>query len=347
MLQSCLQEPLRHLEKTEIFIPTKENLKEEIKRRVRQSIALSRSHDERFENEFKDIQIQWKVGVAITGERLGIGIRDLENQELSFDVCNTAVIYTSLIYFRKSYVEVAKYLNQLGYQTSAAKIRRFWNSNDLWNKRVRAAKAWKLNEENLLPLSEFQKRSLETFMSKYQHCYVEPALERGASLLQKTFLLKEKCSFGRAYIHSILDEATKELFVMISSEKSSGTSATLLNFVARYFQEKNISVKRVITTNAAEFSYEYVLTTERFNLKHIKFKNDWMNQLGDLTSEYLKVSDILHGLIDKKNYQTIEDLRSGVEGELLHLGAIGQDFVRYKKEEDEIFKAKFGMIRSC
>ena len=210
-------------------------------------------------------------------------------------------------------------LQQKGIIVSPGGVRSIWLRHGLetFKKRLKALEK-KSAEEGIL-LTEEQLRCLEKAkLEKQAHGEIETE-HPGYLCSQDTYFVGTMKGVGRIYQQTVIDTYTRVAFAKLYLEKTAITAADMLNSeVLPWFNERNISVLRILTDRGTEYcgnvenhSYQLYMALENIDHSKTKARSPQTNGICERFHRTMK-EEFYDVAFRKKVYQNLDELQRDV-----------------------------------
>jgi transposase InsO family protein len=196
---------------------------------------------------------------------------------------------------------VAHELALRGIQVSAGGVRGVWSRHDLLTKHERLLRLERTTAEQIIDLTEEQRRLLERFSPEFRERHIE-APHTGALVAVDTFFVGHLKGVGKVYLQSAIDCHSRYAWARLFPNKMPVTAVqTLNNDILPTFEEHGAVIDAVLSDNGREFcgrpdqhAYELFLQLEGIEHKTTKVGRPQSNGILErwhrtLLDEHLRV----------------------------------------------------------
>jgi transposase InsO family protein len=188
-----------------------------------------------------------------------------------------------------------------GIQVSAGGVRGVWSRHDLLTKHERLLRLEQTTAEQIIDLTEEQRRLLERFSPEFRERHIE-APHTGALVAVDTFFVGHLKGVGKVYLQSAIDCHSRYAWARLFPNKMPVTAVqTLNNDILPTFEEHGAVIDAVLSDNGREFcgrpdqhAYELFLQLEGIEHKTTKVGRPQSNGILErwhrtLLDEHLRV----------------------------------------------------------
>jgi transposase InsO family protein len=217
---------------------------------------------------------------------------------------------------------ISDHLSLAGVHVSSPTVQDILIKNGMGSRYERLLKLEERALEQKIELTPLQVAQIEKANPVFKERHVESS-RPGELLSQDTFYVGTLKGVGRVYLHTVVDTFSSYAFGFLhTSKQPEAAVAVLHNDVLPFYQDRDISLEKILTDNGREFcgtdSHPYELYLQLNEIKHKRTKVAHPQTNGFVERFHRTVLDEFFRLAFRtKFYETVEALQTDLDAWLV------------------------------